>query len=77
MSNQGPFPNLGAGFWMLDTPGGDQDLGIGFVSVNNSGELLKLVYGASASFVSSKTPVRSGSNYNGRTLTYQFFKMGS
>lgn len=73
---QGPFPDLGAGYWVLcRTASGNMD--IGDIEINTSGQTIRLHETQAASFVSSKTPVVINTPYPGKTLSYQFFKMGS
>jgi hypothetical protein len=73
---QGPFPNLGAGFWVLSrNVSGNMDFGD--VEINDSGKTIRMHETNSMSFVSSKTPVILNTPYPNKTINYQFFKMGS
>ncbi|MEQ5872923.1 hypothetical protein J4E08_24095, partial [Sagittula sp. NFXS13] len=73
MSSHGPFPDLGAGFWLMSYDG--EHIGLGDMEINNSGETLRPDYTSAVSFVSSKTPVVVP-RYSARTIKYQFYKMG-
>lgn len=73
---QGPFPNLGAGFWVLSrNVSGNMDFGD--VEINDSGKTVRMHETNSMSFVSSKTPIAGSTPYPNKTINYQFFKMGS
>ena len=76
MSNQGPFPDLGAGLWVLSANLPSQDIGIGEVELDDGGLPHDFVYGSSVTFMSSKTPILTSTSYALRTLTYAFYKMG-
>jgi len=73
---QGPFPDLGAGYWILSrTDSGFMDFGE--VTINDSGETVRMHQNQCMSFVSSKTPIAGSTSYPNKTIKYQFFKMGS
>ncbi|NDV51348.1 hypothetical protein G0D83_17345, partial [Yangia sp. PrR003] len=73
MSSHGPFPNLGAGFWILTSTSTAIDMGN--VSINGAGAIHP-AQDRLVSFVSNKTPVVMTTPYVNRTISYQFFKMG-
>ena len=76
MLSQGPFPDLGAGYWILNkSTSGFMDMEE--VEINDSGETVRMQQTQCMSFVSSKTPIAGPTNWPNRTLKYQFFKMGS
>lgn len=73
---QGPFPNLGAGYWVLSrNDSGFMDFGE--VTINDAGQTVRMHQSQCMSFVSSKTPIAGSTSYPNKTIKYQFFKMGS
>lgn len=74
MSSHGPFPNLGAGLWILSVQT-NIPIDMGLVSINGAGAIHPS-QDHLVSFVSNKTPVVMTTPYTARTISYQFFKMG-
>jgi len=75
MNNSGPFPDLGAGLWVLSAAA-QTNITLGTIEVA-PGASVYAVYGQVATFISSQTPViTSGWAYN-HAVTYLFYKMGA
>ena len=76
MQTHGPFPDLGAGLWVLHVEASQSNIGFGDIEINEAGQVYHPTYGSTATFVSSKTPVVLTTPHANRTVYYQFFKMG-
>mgnify|MGYP006273349089 CR=1 FL=1 len=76
MSSDGPFPDLGAGLWVLTREASNWHLYTGDIEIDDNGSTVKCVYGGAMSFVSAKTPVLLNTPYAARDWHYQFYKMG-
>ena len=69
------FPDLGAGLWVL-SDNSTTNIDIGLLDIGASSTVNVWVV-TSATFVSSKTPVRlSGGTSNNRTINYVFYSTG-
>ncbi|RWM27910.1 MAG: hypothetical protein EOR77_30795 [Mesorhizobium sp.] len=75
MNNTGPFPNLGAGLWVLSYMAGDS-MGMGLVEVDDAGRRVRPHSSSMATFMSQKTPVYISGGGSARTINYLFYKMG-
>ncbi|MDB5658306.1 MAG: hypothetical protein JWS10_921 [Cypionkella sp.] len=71
------FPNLGAGFWVLQEDAGTDNLDIGLVDIGGGVSIMIRSQCGVASFFAAKTPVRlSGGFSANRTIRYAFHSMG-
>lgn len=78
MSNRGPFPDLGSGFWSIHTTGGStSNIELGTISIDDSGTPSSFKSGDNVAFISSKTPTVVSTSNTERTLSYKFYKMGT
>lgn len=78
MSNDnGSFPNLGPGLWLISTQGGDPNCGLDNVEVDDVGTIIRATFGGSAVVIGNKTPVISGRTSAVRTLNYNFYPLGT
>lgn len=72
-NNSGPFPDLGAGFWVLSAVG-NAELDMGEIEIA-TGATVNANNVTTASFISAKTPVVVSTDA-ARTVHYSFHKMG-
>lgn len=71
------FPNLGAGFWLLDTGSANTRLFLDTVEISPAGDTIYLRENRSAGFFAGKTPKNLSSNITAVTVFYKFHAMGS